>query len=611
MEGWMGKILRVNLTDGDIGVDDLDFDFAREWMGGRGLGSKILMDEVDPEVDPLSPENKLIFMTGPLTGTGAPCGSRYMVITKSPLTGTIACSNSGGYFGPELKFAGYDGIIFEGASDTPVMLLINDDEVEIKPADHLWGKSTHETEDMIRAGFEDPWFARETHIACIGPAGEKLSRISCVINDKNRAAGRSGVGAVMGSKKLKAIVVRGTNKIQLASKEAFQKAVKHARDSLRAAPLTAEGLPAYGTASLVNPINEAHAFPTRNWQKTHFDTADKISGETMAATVLNRRKGCFTCPIGCGRMTEVKDERWKGFGTAKDRGEGPEYETVQLMGGNCGIDDLNGILKANYACNELGLDTISAAATVATCMELYEKGHIPESDMAGIKANFGNVEALILLTEKMGRREGVIGDVMAEGAYRLAKKYGHPELFMGVKGLEAPAYDPRGMQSMGLQYATSNRGACHVRGYAPATEIVGIPFKTDPMVTEGKAELIIGLQDGATILDCSGLCLFVAFGFAPEDAMSLVNAATGAKYTPEELASLSQKVWNLERMFNLKAGLTHKDDTLPKRLLEEPGGPRGDVCRLHEMLPQYYSLRGWSEDGVPTKEKLEELGLAG
>ncbi|MEW6443736.1 MAG: aldehyde ferredoxin oxidoreductase family protein [bacterium] len=611
MEGWMGKILRVNLTEGDIGVDDLEFEYAREYLGCRGLGSKILSDEVDPQVDPLGPDNKLIFMTGPLTGTGAPCGSRYSVITKSPLNNAIACSSSGGYFGPELKFAGYDGIIFEGASDEPVMLWIKDDEVELKPAGQLWGKSTHDTEDMIRAGIENPWIAKETHVACIGPAGEKLSRIACIINDKHRAAGRSGVGAVMGSKKLKAVVVRGTGKIKLASKEAFQAAVKHARDTLRAGALTAEGLPAFGTASLVNPINQSFALPTNNWQKCHMETADKISGETMAATILVRKKGCFACPVACGRLTELKNPKWRDWPGAKARGEGPEYETVELFGADCGIDDLEAAAKANYICNELGLDTISAASTVACAMELYEKGHIPEKDMGGIKANFGNAEAMVLLTEKMGKREGVIGNIMAEGAYRLAEKYGHSELFMGVKKLEAPAYDPRGMQSMGLQYATANRGACHVRGYAPAPEIVGIPFKTDPMVTEGKAGLIITLQDGTAVIDASGLCLFVSLapGFAPDDVVALVNGATGAKYTAEEFAVIGQRIWNLERVFNLKAGLTKADDTLPKRLLEEPGGPRGDVCRLNEMLPEYYTLRGWDKNGVPTDGKLKELSL--
>jgi len=609
MEAWIGRILRVNLTDGDYAVEDLDPDIARDYFGGRGVGSKILCDEVDPNVEPFSPENKLIFMTGPLTGTGAPCSSRYMVITKSPLTGTIACSNSGGFFGPELKFAGYDGIIFEGCADEPVYLWINDDEVEIRSAATLWGKTTHETEDLIRAEMKNPGLARELHIASIGPAGEKLARIACVINDKNRAAGRSGVGAVMGSKKLKAIAVRGTNKIKLADRDAFHKAVLHARDVLRAGPVTSEALPTYGTSVLVNIINEAKILPTNNWQTTYFDKANSISGETIAATILKRNKGCFACPIACGRLTEITDPKYTGMGSAKNKGEGPEYETVELMGASCGIDDLSAITKANYLCNELGMDTISAAGTVATAMELYEKGYLTEKEV-GLKANFGNAEALVILTEKMGRREG-IGDILAEGGYRLAEKYGHTEFFMGSKKLEAPAYDPRGVQSMGLQYATSNRGACHVRGYAIANEILGVHVKTDPLVTEGKAEMVRSLQDLTAVVDSSGLCLFVALApnFLYEEIQSLMNASSGANYSVEELVRIGDRISNLERMFNLKAGLTKADDTLPKRLLEEPGGPKGDVCRLDVMLPEYYQLRGWDKNGIPTAGKLKELGL--
>jgi aldehyde:ferredoxin oxidoreductase len=610
MDAWIGRILRIDLTERDIAVEDLDPDLARDFFGGRGLGSKILCDEVDPQVDPFDPENKLIFMTGVLTGTGAPCSSRYMVITKSPLSGTIASSNSGGFFGPELKFAGYDGIIFEGCADEPVYLWINDDEIEIRSAAHLWGKTTHETEDIIRSEIENPWLAKEVRVACIGPAGEKLSRIASIMNEKNRAAGRSGVGAVMGSKKLKAIAVRGTNKIRLTDKEAFQKAVFQAKDMLRSAPLTSEALPAYGTAVLMNVINEAKILPTKNWQFTSWDKAGNISGEAIAEKVLKRNKGCFACPIACGRATEITDPKYTGMGSAKNRGEGPEYETVELMGASCGIDDLSAITKANYICNELGLDAISAASTVACAMELFEKGYIPEEEM-GVKANFGNAEALLILTEKMGKREG-FGDIMAEGGYRMAEKYGHPELFMGVKKLEAPAYDPRGAQGMGLQYATSNRGACHVRGYAIGEEIAGLHGKIDPFVTEGKAAVVKGLQDFTAVIDSSGLCLFVVLAptFLHEALLSIVNAASGAGYSVEDLVRMGERIWNLERVFNLKAGLTKADDTLPKRLLEEPGGPTGAVCRLDEMLPEYYRLRGWDENGVPTEERLAELGLA-
>lgn len=606
MEGFTGKILRVDLTQGNYEVEDLDPDLARDFIGGRGLGTKIFCDEVDPEVDPLSPDNKLIFMTGPLTGTGAPCSARYMVVTKSPLTGAIASSNSGGYFPSELKFTGYDGIIFEGRSDEPVYLWINDEKVEIRSAIDLWGKTTHETEDLIRAEIEDPWIARETYIACIGPAGEKLSKLACIINDKHRAAGRSGVGAVMGSKNLKAVVVRGTKGVSIANADAFRKAVSAAVDKLKAGPVTHEGLPTYGTAILVNIINESGILPTKNFQTSTFKKADNIGGESIAENILTRNKGCFACSIGCGRLTRITDPKFKSWG------EGPEYETVELMGAGCGIDDLAPISKANYLCNELGMDTISVGATIACAMELYEKGFIPEED-AGMKLNFGNGEALVKLTEQMGKREG-LGDVATDGAYVLAKKYGHPELFMGVKKQEIPAYDPRGVQGMGLTYATSNRGACHVRGYTIANEILGVHEKLDPLITEGKPATVKTFQDLTAVVDSSGLCLFVVLtpGFGYEEFRDMLNTTTDFDYTTEELMQAGERIWNLERLFNLKAGFTKEDDTLPKRLLEEPiteGGPKGLVCKLDEMLPEYYRLRGWGENGVPAEEKLAELGL--
>ncbi len=607
MNSWPGKLLRVDLTKGTWAVEDIDPELARAYIGGRGLGTKILCDEIDPQVDPLSPENKLIFMTGPLTGTGAPASARYMVITKSPLTGAIASSNSGGYFPAELRYAGFNAIIFEGKSKEPVSLYIKNGEVELRPTKHLWGKTTHETEDIIKGEIEDPWEAQETRIACIGPAGEKLGRIACIINDKHRAAGRSGVGAVMGSKKLKAVVVRGTQGIQAADFDLFKKSVRSAMQKLGSGPVTSEGLPAYGTAILVNIINECGILPTNNFQQGMFDRAGKISGESIAENILTRNKGCFACSIACARMTTIEDEKYKGHG------EGPEYETVELMGADCGIDDLAPITKANYLCNEYGMDTISAACTVATAMELYEKGYIPADD-AGMDLSFGNGEALVKLIEQMGVRKG-LGKVAADGAYVLADTYGHPELFMGVKKQEIPAYDPRGVQGMGLTYATSNRGACHVRGYTIANEVLGVHEKLDPLITEGKAATVKVFQDLTALVDSSGLCLFVTLtpGFGFGDMQAMLKGATGFTYTVQEVTEASERIWNLERIFNLKAGFTKADDTLPKRLLEEPlpeGGPKGQVCRLDEMLPEYYELRGWDAEGVPTKEKLDKLGLS-
>ena len=608
MNGWIGKILRVDLSDASFAVEDLDPDLAKEFIGGRGLASKMLYDEVDPSIDALDPDNKLFFATGPLTGTGAIAGSRYMVVTKSPLTNCIASSNSGGYFGPELKYAGYDMIIFEGKSPKPVYLFINDDTVELRSAEKLWGMTTHETEDAIRDEIGRPWKGEQFRIASIGPAGEKLSRAACIINDKARAAGRSGVGAVMGSKNLKAIAVKGSKGITLTDRDQYREIIQASVEKNRseAAKVTAQALPAFGTSVLVNIINESGILCTNNFQTGVFETADKISGETMADTILTRTRGCFACPMACGRVTESDDPRFEGHG------EGPEYETVALFGASCGIDNLSAVAKANYLCNELGLDTIEAGNIVACAMELYEKGYLPEKDI-GFKAPFGDAEALVKLVELMGKREG-IGDLLSEGGTATAEKYGHPELFMGVKNQGLPAYDPRGVQGMGLGYATSNRGACHVRSYHIATEILGINQKDDPFATEGKAATLIDFQNFTSVIDSTGLCLFVSLaeGYGPDDVLPLLEVATGESYTKEDILLIGEKIWNLERLFNIDAGLTKADDTLPPRFLKEPmpEGPfKGCVCKLDEMLRDYYNLRGWDDSGVPTPEKRAQLGL--
>ena len=600
MAGWIGKILRVNLSKNSWAVEDLNPDLAREFIGGRGLGTKMLYDEVDPKVDPFSPKNKLIMATGPLTGTFASAAGRYMVITKSPLTGGIASSNSGGYFGAELKFAGYDLIIFEGKAEKPVYLWVYNDKVEIRPADHLWGKTTHETEDLIRAD-TDP----DVKIATIGPAGEKLVRFAGILNDKARAAGRSGVGAVMGSKNLKAVAVRGTRGVKVARADEFRKVALMVLEKIKASGTTSVGLPTYGTALLVNVINAAGILPTRNFQTGVFPTADKTGGESIRANIEIRNKACFACPIACGPVTEIKNPKFKGSG------EGPEYETTWSLGACCGIDNLDAITKAHYICNEMGMDPISLGVTIAAAMEMYEKGYISFKE-TGAALNFGNAEALVEMTEKTGRREG-FGDALAEGSMRMTEKYGHPELSMAVKGQEFPAYDGRGAQGMGLQYATSNRGACHVRGYMISPEILGVPVKLDPFATQEKAFWDIGFQNSTAVVDSVGICLFNTFAIGPDEVHALLVPATGMEYTKESMLQAGERIWNLERMFNLKAGLSRKDDTLPKRLLEEPlpeGGAKGQVVRLSEMLPEYYQLRGWDENGVPTKEKLKELSLA-
>ncbi|HHY36721.1 MAG TPA: aldehyde ferredoxin oxidoreductase family protein [Firmicutes bacterium] len=600
MFGWAGTILRVNLSEGSIKKEALDLNDAKLYLGGRGLATKIMMDEVDPQVDPLSPENKLIFMTGPLTGTMAASPGRYMVIAKAPLTGTIGCANSGGHFGPELKFAGYDGIIFEGKAEKPVYLWINDDEVELRPAEHLWGKNVFETTDQLLAET-----AEDARVACIGPAGEKGVLFATVMNDKNRAAGRTGMGTVMGSKNLKAIVVRGTKSVAVAEPEKFKEVCTDARRKLKEHPVTGEGLRAYGTGVLVNILNQMGALPTRNWRDGGvFEHAEDISGETLAEKYLVRSKGCFGCSIGCGRLTRIPEGKFKSFG------EGPEYEAEWSYGAACGVGDLAAICKANFLCNELGLDPITMGATIACAMEMYEKGILTREEV-GRELKFGDAEAIVELTRMTGLREG-FGDQLALGSYRLAEKYGHPELSMSVKKQEMPAYDARGVQGMGLSYATSNRGGCHVRGYMTSVEVLGIPEKLDPLVTEEKAGWLKIFQDLTAVFDSAGICLFTSFALGLPELADMLRAALGWTESNEEILKIGERIWNLERLFNLRAGFTKADDTLPPRLLKEPlpsGPAKGKVNQLEVMLKEYYQVRGWNEEGVPTEEKMAELSL--
>lgn len=601
MKGWMGKLIRVNLSDETIKVEDLNMEDANLYLGGRGLGSKYLYDEIDPKVDPLSPDNKLIFMTGPMTGTFAACAGRFNVVAKAPLTGTIGASNSGGYFGPELKFAGYDGIIFEGKSETPVYLKIYDDKIELKSAEHLWGKDVFETTDTLLLENEE-----DAKVACIGVAGEKQVLFATIMNDKDRAAGRSGLGAVMGSKNLKAIVVRGTNDINVANKHEFMMASIDARNKLLEHPVTGKGggLATYGTQVLMNILNESHSLPTRNWQTSWFEDGDKISGEFLTDNYLIRNKACFACPIGCGRVIRIPDGKYKGIVA------GPEYEAGWSYGASCGVNDMNAIDKANHVCNLAGFDPITMGATIACAMELYEIGAITKEEI-GEELIFGDAESILSWTERTANREG-FGDLLALGSYRLAEKYGHPELSMSVKKQEMPAYDGRAIQGMALEYATSNRGGCHVRGYLTSPEVLGIPVKTDPLVTEGKAELLKLFQDLTGLVDSSDICLFSTFGIGLPEISSMLRNAIGVDLSDEEFLKVGERIWNLERMFNLEAGFTKEDDTLPPRLLEEAvttGPAKGKVAELDVMLEEYYKVRGWNKDGIPTEEKLDELSI--
>jgi len=595
MYGYTGKILRINLSGKTINTEELDLKTAQKFIGGRGLGTKMLIDEIDPNVDPLGPDNKLIFVTGPLTGTNTPTGGRYMVVTKSPLSGTVACSNSGGYWGAELKFAGFDMIVFEGKADSPVYINIADDKVEICDAGHLWGKvvseTTHELEDV---------HGEKVRVACIGPAGENLSKIACIMNDLGRAAGRSGVGAVMGSKNLKAIVVKGNRKVDVANPDKLKEAFSVCMKKIKENGVTGQGLPTYGTAVLVNIINENGVYPTNNFQLSQFDGAEETSGESLTEKYLTKRMACFRCPIACGRYCEVDGIK----------GEGPEYETIWAFGADCGVSNLPDVIKANYWCNEVGVDTISAGATIAAAMELYQRGYIKKEDLeGGPELAWGNGEAIVEWTKRMGSPDGM-GAKIAQGSYRLCDSYGVPELAMTVKKLELPAYDPRGIQGHGLQYATSNRGGCHVRGYMISPEILGLPEKLDRLSLEGKPTWAKIFQDFTAAIDSAGLCLFTSFAMGADDYAALVNAVCGTEITGADFIKSGERIWNMEKLFNIKAGV--EPDTLPERLLNDPipdGPSKGWVHKLDQLLPAYYEGRGWDKEGIPSQAKLVELGL--
>jgi aldehyde:ferredoxin oxidoreductase len=608
MHGWMGKILRVDLTAGECTVEPLDPSAARDYVGGRGLGIYYMNKHMDPTCDALSPENLLVMASGPLTGTGAPTGARYMVMTKSPLSGAITCSNSGGMFPTEFKRTGYDAILFSGRSEQPVYLWLGSDKAELRAANHLWGKNTHQTTAMLLSETD-----AKARVACIGPAGEKGVLFASIMNDKHRAAGRSGVGAVMGAKNLKAVVVKGKGRVPLADADRFKTFNKQVMDvfnkDIKETPL---GLTINGTAGVVMATHNFGVLPTKNWQQGTFDGWEKIHGEELTRRFLKKNSACYSCPIGCGRTTQVDDPRFAG------EGEGPEYETIYAMGSNCMVEDLAAITKANYICNELGLDTISMGATIACAMELVERGYLPE-DQVGRSLEWGDADALVELTRMTGNREG-FGDQLAEGSYRLADRYGHPELAPVSKKQEFPGYEPRGTQAMGLAYATSPIGGSHMRGDPAYFELFGVPKSMDPHQWEGKAKVTKAYQDLSAIIDSAGLCIFFAIrnlaakdlGVAPVGILEYLNAATGADYTLEELMLAGERIINAERLFLNKAGFTRKDDSLPKRLTEEPaptGPAKGMVCHLEEMLDEYYQVQGWTDDGIPKKDVLGRLGL--
>jgi aldehyde:ferredoxin oxidoreductase len=589
MKGWIGKTLIVDLNTGSIATEPLDAEIARQFIGGRGLGTRLLWDLVGPEVDPLSPENVLIFAPGPLTGTGFQTSNRFSVSTKSPLTGTVLDANSGGWWGMHLKRTGYDVVIVKGRAEKPVYIEIKQGVAELKDAAHLWGRTVP---DVTQALGQDK---NKRSVLCIGPAGENRVRIAAIMNDGTRAAARGGPGAVMGSKNLKAIVVEGRDRVEMDDQERFRFIQYEATKMLKANPITSQALPEFGTSVMMNILNGIGALPTRNFQRSDFEGAEAISGEALTDQFLVDNAACWACPIACTRVTK----------TSHKEGEGPEYETAWAFGAACGIDDLEAITEVGYLCNDLGLDTISCGSTIACAMELSERGLL-DSDL-----RFGRADLLDQTVEDIAYRRDV-GDLLAEGSARLAARCGAPELSMSVKGMEMPAYDARGMQGQGLLFATSNRGGCHMRGNMLGQEVLGLPKLIDRLQVQGKAGYVVLNQNSAAVIDSLVACKFAHIAVADEYFARALTSLTGVEYPTGELIRTGERIWNLERLYNLREGFTRADDTLPPRLLHEPatGGSEGQVSHLEPMLDEYYRTRGWDQNGVPRPAKLQELGLA-
>ena len=596
MFGWQGKILRIDLSRGTWRTEALPTYLMQEYIGGRGMSDRILFDEIDPRIDALSPENKLIFSTGPLTGSGAPSASRFMVSAKSPLSNCVSSPCCGGYFGSNLKYSGYDLLIFEGKSPEPVYVTILNDRVEILPALHLWGKESYETEKMIREDMKarfnlDNWALNSMGIANIGPAGENMVRFACIMSDGGRAAGRSGLGAVMGSKNLKAVAALGTGQVNIADVEGFRKAVMsfymEARDSGDFRKRRR-----YGTWGLPGRANASKSQAAFNFKDGYFEKFVKYEDpEVIIDLIRVRDEACFSCPFGCSKRSRVKNDPEYPL-TAK----GPEHETMALLGANCGLGDMEDICRANYLCNELGMDTITTGAMISCAMELFEEGHLPEKDI-GYPLEFGNTNMFNLLRQ-IAHRQG-IGDLMAEGGIAFASQYGHPELFMGIKGMGIPAWHPQAFDALGLQYATCNTGGSHTKATMPFYE-----GRKDPAFF---VEFTKKDQDYLATADSGILCWIIYHGPEWGDKMAeWLNYVTGTNYTKATLDPLGERIWNLEKLFNMRAGV--EKDSLPPRITKEPR-VKNRVVPLDKLLPEYYEMRGWDKDGVPTKEKLEELKL--
>jgi aldehyde:ferredoxin oxidoreductase len=607
--GWQRKVLRVDLGKGTSAVEPLNMEWANAYLGERGLATKYLWENMDPAADAMGPDNVLIFATGPLTGTMASTSGRYAVVTKGPLTGAIACSNSGGKFGAELKYAGYDLMIVQGVSAEPVYLHIVDDAVEIVPAGELWGGTVWETEEKLKAKHQNPLLK----VASIGVAGERGVRYACIVNDLHRAAGRSGVGAVMGSKNLKAVAVHGTLGVKVDDPKRFMDAVRETKALLVDNDGRKE-LTELGTNAMIDSMQEFGSLPTRNYHEVQFEGTGNINPEAMERTSssghrnLLTNKACFGCTIACGRIAHIDESHFTIVNRPKYRhaSGGLEYETAFAFGPLLGIDDIDALTFASFLMNEHGMDPISFGGTLASAMELYQMGVITEKDTDGVKLEFGNAEALTVMAEKTGKYEG-FGQILGLGSKLLCEKYGHPELSMAVKGQEFAGYDSRALQGMGLGFATSNRGACHLKHDVFTQDM-------EDQTGQGKAKPCKDSQDVISMVDSTGLCLFTMAAWGMEEFQQQIDAACEGDWTVARLTEIGERIWNLERLFNLRAGLTAADDSLPERLLKVPapsGTAKGKVAELDVMLPEYYELRGWTPEGVPSSETLDRLNLQG
>ncbi|MGQ9723277.1 MAG: aldehyde ferredoxin oxidoreductase family protein [Candidatus Jordarchaeum sp.] len=600
-----GKLLRINLSTEDIATEKIESNAARSLLGSKGLAAYYLFKELRKGVDPLSPENKLIFMTGPLTGTKAPSSCRFVVCTKSPLTGAWVDSSCGGFWGPELRFAGFDGIIVEGRAKSPVYIHVDDGKASIRDAGFLWGMGTIDTISYLRERHKSD---RTVRVATIGPAGERQARLAAIIADM-RAAGRGGTGAVMGSKNLKAISVVGHGKIPIADSHKFNELAKEAHKDAKEGSAR---MAAMGTASIVRLVNSTGGWPTRNFSEGQWDeVAEELAGDMFQNTLWgggNYVKPCYNCPIRCAHLAVIREGEYAGISD-----EGPEYETISLFGPNCGIKSREVITVADKMCDNYGIDTISLGNTIGFVMECLGKELISIEDIDGVDLRFGNEAAFLKAVNMAGNVYGNLGRLLANGVKRAAEKIGKgsEKFAMHVKGLEIPAYVPRAGHGHALAYAVADRGACHLRPWLYGAE--HFFDKLDPMTPDGKPEAVKQGQQNRALIHSCGLCQFAVTDEMIYDSfLRMINAATGFDYTEEEFWLVGERINNLTRSFNAREGFTSKDDMLPYRSTSEPlpkGLWKGQMIRLGKMLPKYYEICGWNENGVPKKEKLKELGL--